>query len=278
MLRRFIPVALFTLALLALPSAARGWGQGAERLIANNAVETLPHEMAPFFEANRRFLEQHVTDPGQAKANDPAALRNGFIQLDHYGLFPFTALPRDYKAALAKYGRRALDKYGLLPWQIGLCSQKLTDALRTHDWNSARTNAAILAHYVAAAHDPFNTTVNNDGQLSGQPGVNQRYSSALVDRYQLLFFVKPNEAALIQDPTAYAFDITLRAHAWLENVLLADQHAYAGLDSYSDSYYDRFYAQAGAVLIRQLSDASADVGSYWMTAWINAGRPQLPSQ
>jgi hypothetical protein len=29
-------------------------------------------------------------------------------------------------------------------------------------------------------------------------------------------------------------------------------------------------------LIRQLSEASTDVGSYWMTAWINAGRPQLP--
>ena len=36
------------------------------------------------------------------------------------------------------------------------------------------------------------------------------------------------------------------------------------------------YAQAGAVLIRQLTDAATDTGSYWMTAWINAGRPQLP--
>jgi hypothetical protein len=30
------------------------------------------------------------------------------------------------------------------------------------------------------------------------------------------------------------------------------------------------------MLIRQLSEASTDVGSYWLTAWINAGRPQLP--
>jgi hypothetical protein len=29
-------------------------------------------------------------------------------------------------------------------------------------------------------------------------------------------------------------------------------------------------------LIRQLSDAATDVGSYWLTAWVNAGRPQLP--
>jgi len=25
-----------------------------------------------------------------------------------------------------------------------------------------------------------------------------------------------------------------------------------------------------------LTDASTDVGSYWLTAWINAGKPPLP--
>jgi len=27
-----------------------------------------------------------------------------------------------------------------------------------------------------------------------------------------------------------------------------------------------------------LSEASTDVGSYWLTAWINAGRPAMPKQ
>jgi hypothetical protein len=30
------------------------------------------------------------------------------------------------------------------------------------------------------------------------------------------------------------------------------------------------------VLIRQISDAATDVGSYWLTAWKNAGQPALP--
>ncbi len=67
-------------------------------------------------------------------------------------------------------------------------------------------------------------------------------------------------------------------HTWLENILWSDIGAHEGLTAYGDAYYDRFYAQAGAVLIRQFSDAATDVGSYWMTAWINAGRPPLPSQ
>ena len=261
---------------LGLPSLY-GWGENAERLIANKAVDTLPEEMQQFFQANRRFLVQHVTDPDEAPGRIPSDEHNGFIRLDHYGQFPFSALPRTYTAAVSKFTRRIVETYGLLPWQIGIYSKKLTDAFESHNWNDVRISAAILAHYVAASHDPFNTTVDKDGSLSAQPGVNERFDSGLVDRYQLFFFVKPNEAAFVRDPTDQAFEMALSAHSWLENVLLADRRAHEGLAGYTDEYYDRFYAQAGAVLVRQLSDASTDVGSYWMTAWINAGRPQLPS-
>jgi hypothetical protein len=261
----------------ALPSSF-GWGENAERLITNKAVDTLPEEIQPFFEANRRFLVQHVTDPRDTEARSASGRRTDFIQLDHYGTFPFAALPRVYTAAVQKYTRRSLEQYGLLPWQVGLYSKRLTDAFRDHNWDDAKVAAAALAHYVAAAHDPFNTTVNDDGKLSGQPGVNERFGTALVDRYSLFFFIKPNEAAFIHDPTDHAFEMALSAHSWLENVLIADRRAHQGLTAYSDDYYDRFYAQAGAVLVRQFSDAATDLGSYWMTAWINAGRPQLPSQ
>jgi hypothetical protein len=271
-------LALLALILLVPLPCSFGWGENAERLIANKAVDTLPKEMQGFFTANRQFLVQHVTDAQESADRSPSDQRNNFIQLDHYGAFPFAALPRSYNAAVAKYKRRTIDTYGLLPWQIGLYSKKLTDALRARNWQEAKLSAAILAHYVAAAHDPFSTTVNGDGKLSDQPGVNQRFNSGLVDRYQLFFYIKPNEAAFIRDPTDYAFEMALSSHSWLENVLLADRHAHEGLATYNDEYYDHFYAQAGAVLIRQLSDASTDVGSYWMTAWINAGRPQLPPQ
>jgi hypothetical protein len=277
MLRR-LSASFCVLALIFLCSLppSFGWGENAERLITNKAVDTLPDEILPFFESNRQYLVQHVTEPDEVK-NSPDE-HNAFIQLDHYGQFPFTTLPRAYTTAVSKYSRHTLEIYGLLPWQIGLSSKKLTDAFHSHNWDDAKHSAAILAHFVAAAHDPFNTTTNNDGKLSGQPGVNSRFNSGLVDRYQLFFFVKPNEAIFIRDPTDHAFEMAMSSHSWIENILLSDKRAHEGLEGYSDEYYDRFYAQAGAVLIRQLSDASTDLGSYWLTAWINAGRPQLPSQ
>jgi hypothetical protein len=273
-----IGLALLLLLVFGALSSSFGWGDNAERLITNKAVDTLPDDMQSFFQANRQFLVQHVTDADEAQSKNLSEQHNEFIQLDHYGLFPFTALPRTYTAAVSKYTKRTLETYGVLPWQIGLYSKRMTEAFRERNWNEAKLSAATLAHYVAAAHDPFNTTTNSDGRLSGQPGVNNRFGTGLVDRYQLFFFVRPNEAVFIHDPTDHAFEMTLSAHSWLENVLLADIRAHAGLSGYTDEYYDRFYAQAGAVLIRELSDASTDVGSYWMTAWINAGRPPLPSQ
>jgi hypothetical protein len=272
---RAAPALLLAILFLALPSSF-GWGENAERMIVDKAVDTLPDEMQPYFQANRSFLIQHVTDPLEAEARTPAAQAKDFIQLDHYGPFPFTELPRTYTAAVTKYGRRSLDAHGVLPWQIGLYSKKLTDDFRVHNWDDARLSAALLGHYVAAAHDPFKTTVDGDGLLVNQQGVNQRFGTGLVDRYQRFFFLKPNEAAFIRDPTDHAFEIALDAHSWLEDIFLADRRSHEGLSGYTSEYYDRFYAQAGAVLIRQLSDASTDLGSYWMTAWINAGRPQLP--
>jgi hypothetical protein len=260
---------------LSLPPSF-GWGQTADRFITNKAVDTLPAEMLPFFDANRQFLVQHVTDP--ESENKDADERSGFIRLDHYGQFPFSALPHSYAAAVSKFTKHTVETYGLLPWQIGIYSKKLTDAFEARNWTEVKLSAAILAYYVAAAHDPFNTTMNHDGSLSDQPGVNERFGSGLVDRYQLFFFVKPNEATFFRDPTEHAFHSAMSAHAWLENVLWSDYRAHQGLATYGDAYYDRFYAQAGAVLIRQFSDAATDVGSFWMTAWINAGRPQLPSQ
>jgi hypothetical protein len=257
--------AALLLALLA-PAPARAWGDNAHRLITAKAIETLPPELRPFFEANRQRIVQGSTQP----VVNPAEQRHRYIYLDRYGRFPFDALPRDYRAAVRKHTQRTIDANGVLPWQIGVYSERLTEAFRARDWDEALRLAAALAHFVAAAHDPFNTTENLDGRLSGQPGANVRFS--------LFFFIRPNDAAHISDPTDHAFEMCLGSHSWLENILLADRRARRGLPDYTDDYYDRFFNQAGAILIRELSDAASDVGSYWLTAWNNAGRPQPPGR
>jgi hypothetical protein len=278
MRRRAKQAAAAALGMLLAAGPAFGWGGNAVRLATGNAIETLPPEMAGFFKAHRAALLAHSTDPLDWLAKDPHERPNHLLQLDHYGRYPFDALPRDYKQALRKYGRRTLEAHGVLPWQIGLYSEQLTIAFRGHNWDQAQQLAAVLADYVAEAHDPFNTTEAFQGYKVGQPGVDERFRFSLVDRYQRFLFIRPPDAMFIQDPTGHGFDICLDAHSQLEQILLADRLAHRGLANYSDEYYDRFYARAGSVLLRELTDAATDIGSYWYTAWVNAGRPALPGQ
>jgi len=263
-------------AVLLWPVSASAWGNNANKLIVNRAIDTLPPDLRSFFDGNRSILLQHVNDPFITVEKTPAERKNQFIYLDKYGRFPFELLPRSYKAAVSKFGRSKLESNGLLPWQIGVYNAKLTEAMQTGKWADAKLYAAVLASYVAAAHDPFNTTDNMDGHLSAQNGINERFGTSLVDRYSSFFFMHPNDASFIADPTDHAFEACLSSHSWLETILYADREAHRGLNAYTDEYYDHFYNQAGAVLIRQISDAATDVGSYWLTAWKNAGQPSLP--
>jgi hypothetical protein len=258
------------------PQPAQAWGPNAQKLILNKSIDTLPPDIRAFFDNGRAQLLEHVNDPLNEEARKPAERHNHFLYLDKYGRFPFTQLPRNYKAAVAKYGKSKLESTGLLPWQVGVYSARLTEALRLGKWEEARLDAAILAAYVAETHDPFNTTENFDGHLTLQNGINERFGTTLIDRFSSFFPMRPNDAAFISDPTDHAFESCLAAHSEIEIILLADRNARLNTKPYDDEYFDRFYNQAAATLIHQLSQAATDVGSYWLTAWTNAGRPQLP--
>jgi hypothetical protein len=268
-----IIVSAFTLA-----SSISAWGANAQRLISNKAVETLPSELAGFYEANRLRILAKITDPLDALNKNPAEQRYHILYLNRYAPFPFDSLPRNYKAAVKKFGLPKIEANGVLPWQIGVYSEKLTTAFRERNWDDVRLYSTLLAHYVAEAHDPFNTADDVNVRASGQFGVSDRFGASLVDRYSLFFPLRPNDAHYVKDPTDNAFEACLSAHSWLQIIILADRRARNGLSDYTDEYFDRFYNQAGAVLIRQLSDAASEVGSYWLTSWINAGRPNLPQQ
>lgn len=262
---------------LTTPQPALAWEARAQRLVTARAINTLPEPLQGYFERNRAAIEQFAADANQW-GEERRGPETGFIRLDSYGRYPFGELPRDYNAAVRKFGRRTLTQRGVLPWQVGTYSLKLEEAFRRQDWEKVKLYAGILAHYVCEAHDPFNTTLNSTGELSGQTGVDARYTRSLVERYQMFFIIHPGGAYKIDDPTAHAFGMVLEAHTWVDNILLADSQARAGKVDFNDAYYDAFYEAAGAILVRQLTDASQDVGAYWYSAWVNAGQPPLPAR
>jgi len=50
-------------ALALFPHRVSAWGRGAHKLVVNQAIDTLPQDLRPFFESYRAVLIQHVNDP-----------------------------------------------------------------------------------------------------------------------------------------------------------------------------------------------------------------------
>jgi hypothetical protein len=263
---------------LGLGARALAWGPTAHRLVNNWAVETLPPEVRGFFQANRQFLIDHANDPDAWMEKDRYERKRHYMYLDRYGMFPYLELPHDFKQAAEKLGGSRINRNGLLPWHVGEYSLRLTNALKAQKWDEAREAAAALGHYVADTHDPLHTTSNDDGQLTEQTGLATRFGMTLIDRFQGFFIFRPARATKIDDPTEHAFDAVLEANTWVNQILLADRVAREGLRDYNEDYFDRFYTQIGSVAVRELNNAAHDTGSYWYSAWLNAGRPALPAR
>ena len=253
------------------------WGAAAHRLMNNWAIETLPTDVRPFFEANRHSILDHSNDPDDWIKKDPYERNRHFIYLDKYGLFPYLGLPYSYKAAVEKYGTHRLNRDGLLPWRLGEYSLRLSNDMRSQKWDDVRLDAAVLAYYVAEAHDPLNTTQNYDGQLTQQTGLSTRFGSSLVERYTNFFMFHPEDAVKLNDPTAHAFEMAIEANTWVDRVLWADWLSRAGRSDYTDEYFDHFYSLAGSIAMQEINSAAHDAGSYWYSAWVNADRPALPT-
>jgi len=274
--------ALFTLALVLLAlclvptEPMQAWGPVAHDVVVTWSIQTLPPEIRSFFENNRQFLIQHANDPDELMKTDRYERMRHYIYLDKYGTFPYPTLPHDYLRAKEKFTTSRISRDGMLPWQIGEYSLRLTKAMKAGQWNDVKLDAAALAHYLSDAHDPLHTTQNYDGQLSAQTGLSMRFDIHLFDRYSKLFIMHPDSAEKIDDPTEYAFQRCLESNVWVGLVLWSDMRAREGLQDYTDEYYDRFYNRVGPTIVREVNDAAHDAGSYWYTAWLNAGRPQLP--
>ncbi|MGH9355502.1 MAG: hypothetical protein ACRD10_05170 [Terriglobia bacterium] len=265
----------FTVAALFISAPAQAWGPEAHQLVADWAVQTLPDPLQAFFAANHAMLLAHADDPDEWMKKDPYERMRHYIFLDSYGRFPYLKLPHSYTQAVARYGKGRIGRTGTLPWQIGAFSLKLTDDFRAQKWNQAIADAAALGYYVADAHDPLNTTENYDGQLSGQAGLAVRFGVTLVGRYKNFMAFSPTGATNLSDPTEHAFQIVLEANTWVDRVLLSDAQALDHLPDYNEDYYDRFYTAVGTLVRSELGAAANDTGSYWYTAWRNAGEPGL---
>jgi hypothetical protein len=266
-----------------VPAPAHAWGFAAHQMIMRGAIELLPPEVKPFFDAKKDEIVLRVVDPDLWRNvgwdEDP----NHFIDFGvrEYGASPFTALPRSYDAALEKFGIAVLRRNGLLPWRTAEMFGYLRRAFEEFPRNAPYTisntvlYSATLSHYVQDAHQPLHATDNYDGAKTGNHGIHARFERDLFERFSARIRVSPKPPVPITNARDGAFDILVASFQLVDPILQADREAITGKDTYDDEYFERFFVKVQPILERSLSDAVSATAGLLIGAWQEAGRPTL---
>ena len=94
---------LLLLPLLLQATLPADWGFFAHRRINRMAVFTVPPDMIGFYKRNIEYITEHAVDPDKRRyATRHEAVRH-YIDIDHWGEYPFPEVPRDWTECLMKY-------------------------------------------------------------------------------------------------------------------------------------------------------------------------------
>lgn len=268
------------------------WGFFAHEKINGYAVYLLPPEMLVLYKPAIGYLRTHATDPDKRRYLIKAEGPRHFIDLDRYGSYPFTAMPRSWKAAVEKYGEDSLMEHGVLPWRIQDVLRSLTNAFINNNTTAVLKLSADLGHYIGDAHVPLHTSSNHNGQHTNQHGIHgfweSRVPELLADKEWDFFLEK---ATYIENPleatwqiileSAKAVDSVLQFEAQLTATVSADQkYAFewrkqAVIRQYSHAFTARYNRMLNGMVERRMRASVQAVANFWYTAWVNAGQPVL---
>ena len=283
-MRKASLIAAALLVAMLVPGSAFAWGAVAHRYIMRRAIELLPVELKPFFEKNRDELVMRINDPDLWRVvgfeEEPPNHQIDF-GVDDYGPYPFTALPREYDAAVEKFGVATVRRHGLLPWrtmeEFGNLRRVFQGFARNQLYVGGNSVlfVATLAHYVQDAYQPLHVHNNYDGQLSGQTGLHSRFESELFERFESRMTINPAPVRPISGTRQFIFDVALKSHQLVSQILAADRAAIGAKDTYDDEYFEKFFTAIRPVIEQQLAGAITDTASTIVSAWTEAGKPPL---
>jgi hypothetical protein len=269
---------------------AFSWGFYAHKKINRMAVYAIPAPLLAFYKKNIEYITQHAVDPDRLKFVDSTEAVHHYINIDHYGVEGFNKLPKYWKDAVKKYSQDTLDKYGTLPWQIIYWEYKLTESFKRKDITAILKASAFIGHYIADAHVPLHTAANFNGQETDQKGVHALWESAIPEAFGSNYPHVNGGAVYLKDPSGKVWSILLQSHALAPTVLSVEKEvskhftfsqkylSYADRGKkikYTPAYIAAYNKALSGMVEKQLHSAAVNIASFWYTAWVNAGQPNI---
>jgi hypothetical protein len=268
-----------------------GWGFWGHQRINQKAVYCLPQPLLQFYKANIDYITKHAVDPDMRRYADPDEAPRHYIDLDRYGDNPFDSLPHVWKDAVAKIGEDTLKAHGIVPYHIHLMLYRLTAAFKEKNEYKILKYSAEIGHYIGDAHVPLHCTRNYNGQLTGQHGIHgfweSRIPELMGDSYSYLL----GRSLYIDNPNLFIWQTLSESFAAKDSVLFLEamlnkqfdadkKYSYEVKGRQVVKVYSKEYTQAYNILLngmveRRMRKAIFMTASFWYTAWVNAGMPDI---
>ena len=263
--------------LIALLISLCSWGDKAHRKINSSCVEFFPKEIQGL-KAWAPILADHASDADILKKTEKTEFVRHFIDIDIYEDFnKKRKIVEDFNAACTKYGKEKVIKNGTLPWTTDSTYHALVHDFKTGNWNQAVLTSANLGHYVGDGFMPLHITANYNGQLTAQTGIHRRYEETMIDRYIDGVQLKVSGIHKIYKVQPFIFDYLYTNNSYIGLLLQADKLAYEQAGRrYNDIYYDSLWGKTSLFTIKLLTESSKTLAELIYTAWIEAGKPQIP--
>ena len=287
---------LITLSALGVALFLLSWGVIGHERINRAAVMALPKPLQTFFYNHIDFITQESTVPDLRRnvLNDKMEPPRHYFDMENFG--DVATFPKTMDEAKLKYDEKFLTKNGILPWHIQDLMVKLTKAFKEKRKNEILFIAGDLGHYIADGHMPLHTSDNHDGQNTNQKGIHSLWESRLPELFAKDYKFNVPQGVYLENVEKATWDMIFDTHSLVEPLLAIDKklrtatpenkifvtdasgvivkNKYGGT-MYSDEYAKQLHADMNGMVQQQMRKAITVTASFWYTAWVNAGKPDL---
>lgn len=275
-------------------SNTTNWGFYAHKRINRQAIFTLPPEMFGFYKEHMEYLTEHAVDSDKRRYAMEGEAQRHYIDIDHYVTGredPFEKMPRKWEEAVAKFTEDTLQAYGIIPWHLKSMKFKLQSAFEKKNVDLILKYSADIGHYIGDAHVPLHTTENYNGQLTNQKGIHGLWESRLVEINSNNYDYFVGKAQYINSIEKFIWETIKASHQAVDSVLRIEQQVTDDMKIdtkysfeergnktvrvYSYEFSEAYHSRMNGMVERRLRASIQAIASFWYTAWIDAGQPDL---
>ncbi len=282
---------LFGYLFLLIPSLLFAWGFWGHRRSNRISVFCLPEPLLLFYKNYIEYITDEAPKPDERRFAVEGEAPKHYIDIDHFGEYPFSEVPRKWKDAVAKFSEDTLIAYGILPWNIQWNYYELVKAFKQKNVPKILKISADLGHYIADAHVPLHTTENYNGQFTGQKGIHGFWESRIPELFGDTWDYYVGKARYIEDPLEEAWETVLESHRLVDSVLSIEKElsekfpedkkysfekrGNTNVRVYSYEFSKAYYEALNGMQEKRLQMSVYRIASYFYSAWIDAGRPSV---